>query len=172
MRPFEWWHATRTGGDNAISIGEGTLIAPEARLDGAQGVIRIGGNCQIHHGALLLPYGGFIHMGDNCSVNPYSIIYGHGGVSIGKDVRIATHVVIVASNHIFSDPATPIYAQGVTTEGISIEDDVWIGANVTILDGAKIGRGSVIAAGSVVRGRVEPFSVMGGVPARLIKQRC
>lgn len=171
MKPFEWWFKSRTGPKKAISIGESTLVAPGARLDGAEGSIQIGKNCLIHEGVLLLPYGGFIRMGDNCSVNPYSVIYGHGGVTLGDYVRIATHVVMVSSNHIFSDPDVPISQQGVTCEGIVVEDDVWIGCNVTILDGARIGRGSVIAAGSVVRGWVEPFSIMGGVPARLIKTR-
>jgi acetyltransferase-like isoleucine patch superfamily enzyme len=86
-------------------------------------------------------------------------------------VRIATHVVIIPANHVFTNPDLPICRQGLTCKGVTIEDDVWIGCNVTVLDGAHIGRGSVIAAGSVVRGRVEPWSVMGGVPARVIKMR-
>lgn len=171
METYEWWYKYRTGPDDAISIGEDTRIAPGARLDGAQGKIRIGKKCSIHDGVLLLPYGGFIQIGDYSTINPYSVVYGHGGVTIGSGVRIATHVVIIPANHIFADPETPICTQGLTCEGITIEDDVWIGCNVTLLDGVYIGRGSVIAAGSVVRGRVEPYSVMGGVPARLIKKR-
>lgn len=167
---YPWWHENRTGTE-AISIGEESLIAPGARLDGAGGKIAIGSRCQIHEGALLLPYGGFIAMGDNCTVNPYSVIYGHGGVTMGNNVRIATHVVIVASNHIFSDPTQPISEQGLTKQGITIEDDVWIGCNTTILDGAHIGHGSVIAAGSVVRGSHPPMSVLGGTPARVLKSR-
>ncbi|GAA1955129.1 acyltransferase [Agromyces allii] len=119
----------------------------------------------------MLPYGGSIRLGDNCTVNPYTVIYGHGGVQIGDNVRIATHSVIVSANHVFSDPDQPIYQQGVTAEGIVIEDDVWIGANVTILDGAHIGHGCVVAAGSVVRGHHAPMSVLGGTPARVLKKR-
>ncbi|GAB3654474.1 hypothetical protein GCM10028833_28160 [Glycomyces tarimensis] len=66
-------------------------------------------------------------MGDHCTVNPYTAIYGHGGVQIGNQVRIATHVVIVPANHVFSDPDQPIHQQGVTSEGITIEDDVPLG---------------------------------------------
>lgn len=170
MNAYDWWENPRTGPD-AIRIGAGTRIAPGARFDGASGPIEFGANCEIHEGALLLPYGGSIRFGDNCTVNPYSVVYGHGGVWVGDNVRIATHAVIVPANHVFSDPHVPIHEQGLTKEGITIEDDVWVGANVTILDGAHIGRGSVVAAGSVVRGRHAPLSVIGGAPARLLKVR-
>ena len=167
---YGWWYRERTGREN-IRIGSGTRIAPGARLDGDSGSIELGMNCEIHEGALLLPYGGSIVFGDGCTVNPYTIVYGHGGVRIGNNVRIATHTVIVPANHVFADPDVPIHQQGLTREGIEIEDDVWIGANVTILDGSHIGRGTVVAAGSVVRGRHAPFSVIGGAPARLLKTR-
>lgn len=102
---------------------------------------------------MLIPYGGVISIGDDFSLNPYSVLYGHGGLSIGNSVRIAAGCVIIPANHVFSDPGTAIRAQGLTKLGIVIEDDVWVGANVTILDGAHISRGCVIAAGSVVRAR-------------------
>lgn len=168
--PYPWWFDNRTGAE-AVTMGDGCLIAPDARLDGGAGPIRLGANCHIHPGALLLPYGGRITLGDNCTVNPYAVLYGHGGLDIGDNVRIATQSVIVASNHVFTDPDIPIFKQGLTMQGIVIEDDVWIGARVTILDGAHIGRGSVIAAGSVVRGRHEPLSILAGTPARLIRKR-
>ncbi len=167
---FQWWHEYQTGVEQ-ISTDHATLVAPDARLDGASGPIRIGKRCVIHPGAMLLPYGGFITMGDDCTVNPYTILYGHGGLTLGNGVRIATHSVIIPANHIFTDPAQPIHTQKETRIGVAIEDDVWIGSNVTILDGVRIGRGSVIAAGSVVTKDVDPFSIMGGAPARLLKQR-
>ncbi|NCN42335.1 acyltransferase [bacterium] len=166
----EWWTQFVTGTEH-ISIGRETQIAPDARLDGASGPIKIGNRCQIHPGAMLLPYGGFITIGDDCSVNPYTILYGHGGLTLGNGVRIATHSVIIPANHIFSDPQVPIRRQGLSMVGVTIEDDVWIGSNVTVLDGVTIGKGSVIAAGSVVIKSVEPYSIMGGAPARLLKMR-
>jgi len=167
---WDWWSDRRLGFRNVV-VGEGSLIAPDAWLDGANGSIKIGRRCLIHPGAMLLPYDGFIVLGDDCSVNPYAILYGHGGLSIGNGVRIATHTVLIPANHIYADPDTPIFRQDVTMEGIVIEDDVWVGCNVTILDGVRIGKGCVIAAGSVVTKSAEPYTVLAGCPARPIKKR-
>lgn len=120
---------------------------------------------------MLIPYGGEITIGNDFSLNPYSVLYGQGGLKIGNDVRIAAGCVIIPSNHIFSDVSKPIRLQKLSKLGITIEDDVWLGANVTVLDGAHISTGCVIAAGAVVRGKTEPYGIYGGVPAKLIKIR-
>ncbi|MCB9079909.1 MAG: acyltransferase [Anaerolineaceae bacterium] len=120
---------------------------------------------------MLLTYKGEIEIGDNCSINPFCVIYGHGGVKIGNDVLIATHTVIIPSNHNFSSLDRPIRLQGNTSKGIIIEDDVWIGAGCKILDGVIIGKSSIVAAGSVVNKSIEPYSIVGGVPAKLIRKR-
>lgn len=135
------------------------------------GSISVGSGTEILDHAMLLTYGGAIDIGKNCSINPFTIIYGHGGTKIGNDVLIAAHTVIIPSNHNFLSLDIPIRLQGNTSKGIIIEDNVWIGAGCKILDGVTIGRGSVIAAGAVVNKNVEPFSVVGGVPAKLIKKR-
>ena len=135
------------------------------------GSISIGRNCEIHPFSMLLTYGGDILIGDHCSVNPYTIVYGHGGVRIGNDVRIATHTVIIPANHNVETNDQPLHQSGVTARGIEIEDHVWIGAGSRILDGVRIGRHAVVAAGSVVTRSVAEGSTVGGVPARLIKQR-
>jgi len=92
-------------------------------------------------------------------------------LSIGQNVRIGPHVSIIAANHIFEDRSKYISQQGMATEGIRIEDDVWIGAGVTILDGVRIGKGAVIAAGAVVTKSVSVWEVVAGVPAKVIKTR-
>ncbi len=133
--------------------------------------IKIGNHCRIWNGAELHSHGGFIRMGDYCSINPYSIIYGSGGITIGNYVRIATHTVIVASMHVFDRVDMPIKSQGCSARGIVIEDDVWIGAGVSILDGVTIGKGAVVAAGAVVNRDVPPYHVVAGVPGKIVKQR-
>lgn len=120
---------------------------------------------------MVIPYGGNITIGNDFSLNPYSVLYGQGNLTIGNDVRIAAGCVIIPSNHIFADPRKPIRLQKISKLGIRIEDDVWIGANVTVLDGAHISRGCVIAAGAVVRGKTIPNGIYAGVPAKLIKIR-
>ncbi|MCO5732330.1 acyltransferase [Rhizobium sp. SSA_523] len=112
---------------------------------------------------------GDIKLGDNVSVNPYACLSGR--VTIGNDVRIASHVSIVGFNHGFDDLDTPIFRQPLTSKGIEIEDNVWIGANAVILDGVRIGTGSIVAAGAVVSQDIPPFSIAGGVPARVLKSR-
>lgn len=155
-----------------ISFGAGSKVESQALLSARKGgSIRIGRRTTVGRRAMLLAEGGPIVLGDDCTVNPYSVLYGHGGLTIGNWVRIAAHVVIVPSNHRFGDLSRPIAKQGLDQIGVTIEDDVWIGAHVTVLDGAHIAKGCVIAAGAVVRGRTEPYGVYAGVPARMIKRR-
>lgn len=84
---------------------------------------------------------------------------------------IAAHTVIIPADHEYGDLETPIMYQEEIRKGIKIEDDVWIGCGVRILDGVVIGKGSVVGAGSVVTRSVPPFSVVVGVPAKVIKCR-
>jgi acetyltransferase-like isoleucine patch superfamily enzyme len=135
------------------------------------GEIKIGDGTYIDKGAILRAYGGKISIGRMCSVNPYCVLYGHGGLLIEDGVRIATHSIFIPANHIFSDPAVPIYLQGESMLGISIEEDVWIGSGVRVLDGVKIGKGSVVAAGAVVTKTLQPFGVYAGIPAKKISER-
>ena len=107
----------------------------------------------------------------NTTINPYTVIYSAGGISIGDNVLIATHVVMSAHNHIYKDRNLLIRKQGISKIGINIGNDVWIGANATILDGVSIGNGAIIAAGSVVTKDVMPYTIFAGVPARFLKNR-
>jgi acetyltransferase-like isoleucine patch superfamily enzyme len=140
------------------------------RADKDEG-IEIGRRSEIFPYAMLMTYGGFIKIGDDCTVNPYCVLYGHGGLVIGNGVRIAAHTVMIPANHTFDDANCPIFEQPVIAKGILIEDDVWIGAGVCLLDGVKIGKGSVIGAGSVVTCNIPEVSVAVGTPARVIRQR-
>ena len=79
------------------------------------------------------------------------------------------YVSFHASNHVFSDNSRPIKDQGVTSQGIRIEDDVWVGAKVTFLDGTVVRSHSVVAAGAIVAGEFPPNALIGGVPARVLK---
>lgn len=155
-----------------LFIGKSTKISSRALLKNVDGgVIKIGHHCHINDFAVLATYGGKILIGDHSTVNFHSVLYGQGGLTIGNGVRIGPHVVIIPSNHVFEDPDVLIYQQGSKSKGIEINDDVWIGAGVKILDGVTIGQGAVVAAGAVVNTDVPPYAVVGGVPAKVIKYR-
>jgi maltose O-acetyltransferase len=102
-------------------------------------------------------------IGDNC--------YIQGTVKIGRNVMMAPNVSLIASNHNFSRVDIPMNKQGSCDKPIVIEDDVWIGFGVIVLAGVTVGTGSVIAAGAVVSKDVPPFSVVGGIPAKILKMR-
>ncbi len=112
---------------------------------------------------------GDVEFGAHTTVNPYAMI--SGKVRCGDGVRIASHVSIVGFNHGFDDPTMPIHKQKHETLGITIEDDVWIGANAVVLDGVTVGKGAVIAAGAVVSKDVPSMAIVGGVPAKVVRYR-
>lgn len=110
---------------------------------------------------------GDVTIGDSSRVGLHGTVI--GPVSIGADVIIAQGVVITALNHGYADPGTPIARQPHTLRPVTIDDDVWIGANATILPGVHIGRHSIVAAGAVVTKDVPSGTVVGGVPAVILK---
>lgn len=116
---------------------------------------------------------GFIVFGNRVALNRNVLINARGGgrIIIGNDVLIGPNVVIRSNNHRFESLSIPINRQGVTSGRITIEDDVWIAANCVILPNVKIGKGAIIGAGTVVTKDVEPYSIMGGVPAKKIGSR-
>ncbi|MBW4516007.1 MAG: acyltransferase [Timaviella obliquedivisa GSE-PSE-MK23-08B] len=105
------------------------------------------------------------------SVGAYTCIAGSGPIHIGEYCMISSHCGIYANNHIFTDRSRPMMLQGATTEGIVIEDDCWLGTGVRVLDGVRIGRGSVIGAGAVVTKDIPSYSIAVGVPAKVIRTR-
>ncbi|TAF56189.1 MAG: acyltransferase [Oscillatoriales cyanobacterium] len=166
-------HSRIHGFTKNISIGKNVNIGRYATIfcDTPKGKLSIDDSTNIGISTIVKTYGGSISIGRNCSINPFSVVYGHGGVVIQDNVRIASHVVIVPSNHIFEDRDTLIVDQGLSKKGITIEEDVWIGSGATVLDGCTIGRGSVIAAGAVVTKSFPPYSIIAGIPGKLIRVR-
>jgi acetyltransferase-like isoleucine patch superfamily enzyme len=115
--------------------------------------------------AFYADFGKNIHFGNNVFVNANCSFQDQGGIYIGNDVLIGHHVVLATLNH----DMAPAKRAKLSAKPIHIGNQVWIGANATILPGVTIGKGSVIGAGAVVTKDVEPYSVMGGVPARRIR---
>lgn len=110
-----------------------------------------------------------IKLGDNSGIGDNCYI--QGTVHIGSNVMMAPNVAIIAANHVCDRTDIPMNAQGSVERMITIGDDVWIGYGAIILGGVTIGNGSVVAAGAVVTTDVQPYTVVGGIPAQRIKCR-
>lgn len=108
---------------------------------------------------------GALSLGDQIDIGEFTHIRANGGLRIGNRVLIAAHVTITTRQHPIELPRWSI----VRDAPVLIEDDVWIGAGAVILPGVTIGRGAVVAAGAVVTASVEPYTLVGGIPARPIK---
>ena len=128
--------------------------------------LSIGQRSYVAAGAILR---GDITIGDDSTINPYAHIAGK--VVIGNGVRIAGHVSIYGFNHGYARTDIPIFQQPHTSEGITIGDGSWIGANAVIIDGVTIGRHCIVAGGAVVTKSCDDFVVIGGNPAKVIKNR-
>lgn len=136
----------------SIELGDRTMLYADVLLEtGREGSIRIGPGTRLHRGTHLI-----------ACVQP---------IIIGRDVGIAQNCALYSYNH-GTAPDRPISAQPLESRGpIVIEDHVWLGVGVTVLDGVRIGTGAVIAAGSVVTGDVPANAIAAGAPARVIGMR-
>ncbi len=136
------------------------------------GSIKIGQNCGIGDYSRIRCFGlGQIKIGKNVSINEYAIIHSGQMIKIGDNVTLGAFCYINDTNHSFEKKDRPINLQEWKAQGIEIEDDVWLGANVTVLDGVKIGKGAVVGAGAVVTKNIDSYSVAVGVPAKAIYSR-
>lgn len=112
-----------------------------------------------------------LQIGDNSSIGPYGYVGCSGKVTIGKNVMFGPKCSLFAENHVFSDTNSSIKSQGVKQKGIVVEDDCWIGSNVTILDGVTIGKGSVIGAGTLVSKNIPAGSIVIDKRNRFVRNR-
>ena len=160
---------------NNIHLANGVYIDQGVYLHACPKGIKIGENTIIMHGAILHVYNfrdlpeSKITIGRDSLIGEYTVIRGQGGVKIGDRVYTSPHTQLIAVNHVFDDPDQPFIDQGITAEGIVVEDDVWLGSAAVITDGVRIGKGSVVAAGAVVTEDIPPHTVVAGVPARKIR---
>jgi len=159
-----------------IRLGQGSYLDEGVYIHACPAGVEIGPNTLVMHGAVLhvynfrrLPHAG-IRIGRDSLIGEYTVIRGQGGVSIGDRVYTSPHTQIIAVNHVFDDPQRPFIEQGITAQGIVIEDDVWLGSAAVVTDGVHVGRGAVVAAGAVVTRDVPDHTVVGGVPARVLRE--
>jgi acetyltransferase-like isoleucine patch superfamily enzyme len=175
------------------NIGKGCLIERDVRIDNPSRIflrdkVYIGENCLISPGSqkgeirfendiFIAPlcgfkaFGGKISIGEHVHFSRNTFINGRGDVEIEQDCLFGPNVVLMTTNHVFSDVDIPIRLQGVQSAPIKIENDAWLGSNVLVMPGVTIKKGAVVAAGAVVTKDIPELCVAAGVPARVIKQR-
>ncbi|MFD7770435.1 acyltransferase [Streptomyces sp. NPDC059787] len=128
--------------------------------------LRLGRGSYIAAGAYLTDA---LTTGSECTINAYTVV--RGRVTLGDSVRIGAHTSLLGFNHTYADPDVEVHRQPLTSQGIEIGDDVWVGSHAVILDGVRIGDRAVVAAGAVVTKNVPAGAVVGGNPARVLKWR-
>lgn len=159
-----------------ITLGRNVYLDYGVYLHACPQGIFIGDDTFVMHGSELhvynfrgLPQSG-IWVGRNCFLGEFTLIRGQGGVHIGDNVLLAPRVQLLAVDHLYDDVTRPVIQQGIRGRGITIEDGAWIGGGAIVLDGVRVGRNSVVGAGSVVTRDVPPYTVAVGSPARVIKR--
>ncbi len=165
-------HGRHIRAGQSLLLGDGVLLDALSR----HGIV-LGRNVSIARGAALVcsgvaarPGEGIV-VGDRTGIGDHCYFWGQGGIEIGSDVLFGPSVRIFSENHRFDRGDLLIREQGEERAKVTIEDDCWIGGGATILAGVRIGRGSVVAAGSVVTKNVPQGSVVAGVPARVHRTR-
>lgn len=160
-----------------FQFGKNVTIEKSTELDGyALKKIVFGNNVKIGAYSKLLStshlatYGEGLIMGNNSAIGDFTHFGATGGIQIGNDVIMGSYISFHSENHNFEDSSKLIREQGVNSRGIKIGNNVWVGAKVTFLDGSSVGNNCVVAAGAVVSKVFPDNVVIGGVPAKVLKE--
>ncbi|MEM2956217.1 MAG: acyltransferase [Candidatus Pacearchaeota archaeon] len=159
-----------------LKLGKNVYIGDGVYLHAMPNGIKIGDETIILHNSELHVFNyrnlknSKINIGKNCFIGEYCIMRGQGGIEIGNNVLIAPRVSILAVNHDYNDLEQNWRVGKIIGKGIIIKDNAWLGAGSIILDGVTIGKNAVIGAGSVVTKDVPDNTLVGGIPAKVIKK--
>lgn len=160
---------------NNIQLGRSAYLDHGTYLHACPAGISIGAESFVMKNSILhvynfrnLPHAG-IRIGMRSLIGEACILRGQGGITIGNDVFLAPMVQMLAVNHIYHDTSRPVSMQGITAQGISVDDGAWIGGGAIILDGVRIGHNAVIGAGAVVTKDVPDYCIAVGNPARIVR---
>jgi acetyltransferase-like isoleucine patch superfamily enzyme len=161
-----------------ISVGKTITIGDNVEMNALSlSGITFGNNVSIQRNTIIECTGAIRHLGEaleignNVGIAQNCFIQVRGKVTIGNDVMFGPGVSIFSEDHGFSDTDIPMIEQPEIRKGVTIENDVWIGTRAVILDGVTIGKGSIIAAGSIVKSSVPPYSIVVGVPGKVLRSR-
>lgn len=159
-----------------ISFGKGVTLEKYCFIDGyAKEKIVFGNSSKLGAYSILSvtshlsKYGKGFRIGENSAMGEFCHIGAAGGVYIGNNVIMGAYISFHSENHNFEDINKPIREQGVTSKGIVLGNNIWVGVKVTFLDGARIGNNCVIAAGAIINKEFPDNCIIGGVPAKIIR---
>lgn len=159
-----------------ILFGNSVTIGNNCSIDGFSSeriqfgdCVKIGDYSNLSSTSHLSKFGKGLKIGNNSAVGQFTEFGAAGGIEIGNDVIMGSYISFHSENHNFRDNTKLIRNQGVTSKGIKIGNNIWVGAKVTFLDGCTVGNNSVVAAGAVVTGVYPDNSIIGGVPATVLK---
>ena len=148
-------------GEEHIAIGAGTLVGAHVSLS----VGMVPGQA--------LPEGAtspVLRIGDRCSIGRANHVVAHHSIVIGDDVITGPSCYVTDQNHVYADPDVPIARQWPAVDPVVVGDGSWIGAGAVILPGTRLGRNTVVGAGSVVRGTFPDHAVLAGIPAKVVRR--
>lgn len=167
---------TKIHNSKNIVFGKSVTIDKNCIIDGFSSqkivfgdCVKIGAYSTVTSTSHLSKYGKGITIGSNSATGQFTEFGAAGGIEIGNDVIMGSYVSFHSENHNFLDTTKLIREQGVTSKGIKIGNNVWVGAKVTFLDGCSVADNSVVAAGAVVNGVYPNNSIIGGIPAKVLK---
>jgi acetyltransferase-like isoleucine patch superfamily enzyme len=153
-----------------IIIDDNTVL--DAKGDPGISFIKCGNDVEIGRNTILsCKGGGSISVGNFVSIGRNVLLSAVNQLTIADNCSVGPYSCLLASGHGWNDPEQPIMLQGRDIKKIVLEENVWLGAHVTILDGVTVGRNSIVAAGSVVTDDIPPYRIAGGTPARIIAKR-
>lgn len=163
---------------NSLILGSGVTLGDYVELEAlSRNGIVIGNDVKLGNYTIvrctgnLKQIGKGVCIGDHSGFGDFCFFGASGGIRIGNNVIAGQNVRFHSSNHNFDRVDIPIKDQGVTSKGIEVDDDCWIGSGAVFLDGVKVGRGCVIGANSLVNKNIPPYSVAVGNPVRVLKSR-
>ena len=159
-----------------IRFGNSVTIENNCEIDGYASekiilghCVKIGAYSKLLSTSHFSKFGKGLKMGNNSAIGDFTHFGAPGGIVIGNDVIMGSYISFHSENHNFLDTSKLIREQGVNSKGIVLGNNIWVGAKVTFLDGCQVGDNSVVAAGAVVNGIYPPNSIIGGVPAKVLK---
>ena len=167
---------TKIKNSRNITFGKSVTIEKHTIIDGFSSekiilgdCVKIGAFSNLNSTSHFSKYGIGLKMGNNSAIGDYTHFGAAGGIEIGDDVIMGSYISFHSENHNFSDTSKLIREQGVTSKGIKLGNNIWVGAKVTFLDGCVVGNNSVVAAGAIVNDVFPDNVVIGGVPAKILK---